>query len=169
MEDMFQVGIITSPHGVKGEVKVFPTTDDNNRFKKLRDCYIEYKNELMPVKASGCKFFKNMVILSFEDFNNMNDVEKFRQCKIYVDREHAVSLDENEYFVADLLGISVVDDKDNSLGVIDDVIETGSNDVYVVMNEQGKELLVPAIKDCILDVDIKGRVMRVHLLKEMED
>ena len=169
MEDMFQVGIITSPHGVKGEVKVFPTTDDNNRFKKLRDCYIEYKNELMPVKASGCKFFKNMVILSFEDFNNMNDVEKFRQCKIYVDREHAVSLDEDEYFVADLLGISVVDDKDNSLGVIDDVIETGSNDVYVVMNEQGKELLVPAIKDCILDVDIKGRVMRVHLLKEMED
>ena len=169
MEDMFQVGIITSPHGVKGEVKVFPTTDDNNRFKKLRDCYIEYKNELMPVKASGCKFFKNMVILGFEDFNNMNDVEKFRQCKIYVDREHAVSLDEDEYFVADLLGISVIDDRDNSLGVIDDVIETGSNDVYVVMNEQGKELLVPAIKDCILDVDIKGRIMRVHLLKEMED
>ena len=74
MEDMFQVGIITAPHGVKGEVKVFPTTDDNKRFKKLKECFIEYNGELMPVKACGCKFFKNMVILKFEDFDNMDDI-----------------------------------------------------------------------------------------------
>ena len=169
MEDLFQVGIITSPHGVRGEVKVFPTTDDNKRFKKLKDCYIEYKDELMLVKACGCKFFKNMVILKFEDFDNMNDVEKFRKCRILVDRENAVSLEEDEYFVADLIGISVVDENDNAIGVLSDVIETGANDVYVVNNEQDEEILIPAIKDCILAVDINARVMRVHLFKEMED
>lgn len=169
MEDMFQVGIITSPHGVRGEVKVFPTTDDNNRFKKLKECYIEYKNELMPVKAKGCKFFKNMVILKFEDFDNMNDVEKFRQCKILVDREHAVSLDEDEFFVADLLGMQVVDEDMNPLGELTDVIETGANDVYVIKNKQGDEILIPAIKDCILDVNMNERIMKVHLLKYSDD
>lgn len=169
MEDMFQVGIITSPHGVRGEVKVFPTTDDNNRFKKLKECYIEYKNELMPVKAKGCKFFKNMVILKFEDFDNMNDVEKFRQCKILVDREHAVSLDEDEFFVADLLGMQVVDEDMNPLGELSDVIETGANDVYVIKNKQGDEILIPAIKDCILDMNMNERIMKVHLLKYSDD
>ena len=169
MEDMFQVGIITAPHGVKGEVKVFPTTDDNKRFKKLKECFIEYNGELMPVKACGCKFFKNMVILKFENFDNMNDVEKFRKCKIFVDREHAVSLEDDEYFVADLLGVSVIDENGNVLGMLEDVIETGANDVYVVKNNSGNEILIPAIKDCILDVNVNERVMRVHLLKEMED
>ena len=75
MEDRLQVGIITSPHGVRGEVKVFPTTDDNNRFKKLKDCYIEYKGDMLAVRVKGCKFFKNMVILQFEDFDNINDIE----------------------------------------------------------------------------------------------
>lgn len=169
MEDMFQVGIITSPHGVKGEVKVFPTTDDNNRFKKLKECYIEYKNEMMPVKAKSCKFFKNMVILKFENFDNMNDVEKFRQCKILVDRKNAVALDEDEYFVADLLGISVTDEDGNYIGELIDVIETGANDVYVIKDGEGNEKLIPAIKDCILEVNIKEKNMKVHLLKEMNE
>ena len=169
MEDMFQVGIITSPHGVRGEVKVFPTTDDNNRFKKLKDCFIEFKGEMMPVKANGCKFFKNMVILKFEDFDNMNDVEKFRQCKIFVDRMHAVKLSDDEYFVADLLGINVVDESGKTIGELSDVIETGANDVYIVKNEQGEEILIPAIKDCILEIDINKKIMKVHLLKVMED
>lgn len=169
MEDMFQVGIITSPHGVRGEVKVFPTTDDNNRFKKLKDCFIEFKGEMMPVKANGCKFFKNMVILKFEDFDNMNDVEKFRQCKIFVDREHTVKLSDDEYFVADLLGINVVDESGKTIGELSDVIETGANDVYIVKNEQGEEILIPAIKDCILEIDINKKIMKVHLLKVMED
>ena len=169
MEDMFQVGIITSPHGVKGEVKVFPTTDDSKRFKKLKECFIEYNDELMPVKACGCKFFKNMVILKFEEFENMNDVEKLRKCKIFVDREHAVSLDKDEYFVADLLGISVVNESENIIGKISDVLETGANDVYIVKDDDGNEILIPAIKDCILDVNINERTMRVHLLKEMEE
>ena len=165
MEDMFQVGIITSPHGVRGEVKVFPTTDDNNRFKKLSECFIEYNGEMMPVRAKGCKFLKNMVILKFEDFDNKNDVEKFRQCKILVDREHAVSLLPDEYYIADLLGMTVVNEEDNEIGELTDVIETGANDVYVVKNADDEETLIPAIKECILDINVNERVMKVHLLK----
>ena len=99
-EDLLQIGVVTSTHGIKGEVKVFPTTDDNNRFKKLKDCFIEFKNEMIPIKVNGCKFFKNMVILHFEGIDNINDVEKYKQCKLYVDREHAVPLQKYDYFIS---------------------------------------------------------------------
>ena len=163
-EDLLQVGVITSTHGIRGEVKVFPTTDDNNRFKKLKDCFIELKNELVPVKANGCKFFKNMVILHFEGIDNINDVEKYKQCKLFVDREHAVPLDEDEYFMTDLIDMQVVTEDDEMVGTLKEIIPTGANDVYVVVDEKGKELLLPAIKECILSVDIELRRMRVHLM-----
>ena len=169
MEDLFQIGVITSTHGIRGEVKVFPTTDDNNRFKKLKDCLIEYKGELFPVKATGCKFFKNMVILKFEDIDNINDVEKYKQCKLFVDREHAVSLEQDEYFMADLLGINVITQEGRNLGVLEDIIRTGANDVYVVVDETGKEWLIPAIKDCIVKVSLEEKEMIVHLMKGMEE
>jgi 16S rRNA processing protein RimM len=130
---------------------------------------IELKGQLVPAKACGCKFFKNMVILKFEGFDNMNDVEKLRQCKILVDRENAVKLEKDEYFVADLLDMTVVDEDGNDIGKITDVMETGANDVYVIGMNDGREKLIPAIKDCILDVDMENGIMKVHLLKEMDD
>jgi 16S rRNA processing protein RimM len=169
MEDLLQIGVITSTHGIKGEVKVFPTTDDNNRFKKLKDCFVEYKNEMLPVKAKGCKFFKNMVILHFEGMDDINEVEKYKQCKLYVDREHAVPLEEDEYFMTDLIGMQVVTDKGRQLGNLQEIIPTGANDVYVVADEDKKELLLPAIKECILSVDMAKKLMTVHLMKGMED
>jgi 16S rRNA processing protein RimM len=169
MEDLLQIGVITSTHGIKGEVKVFPTTDDNNRFKKLKDCFVEYKNEMLPMKAKGCKFFKNMVILHFEGMDDINEVEKYKQCKLYVDREHAVPLEEDEYFMTDLIGMQVVTDEGRQLGNLQEIIPTGANDVYVVVDEDKKELLLPAIKECILSVDMAKKLMTVHLMKGMED
>lgn len=169
MEDLLQIGVITSTHGIKGEVKVFPTTDDNNRFKKLKDCFVEYKNEMLPMKAKGCKFFKNMVILHFEGMDDINEVEKYKQCKLYVDREHAVPLGEDEYFMTDLIGMQVVTDEGRQLGNLQEIIPTGANDVYVVADEDKKELLLPAIKECILSVDMAKKLMTVHLMKGMED
>jgi 16S rRNA processing protein RimM len=169
MEDLLQIGVITSTHGIKGEVKVFPTTDDNNRFKKLKDCFVEYKNEMLPMKAKGCKFFKNMVILHFEGMDDINEVEKYKQCKLYVDREHAVPLGEDEYFMTDLIGMQVVTEEGRQLGNLQEIIPTGANDVYVVADEDKKELLLPAIKECILSVDMAKKLMTVHLMKGMED
>ena len=169
MEELLQVGVITSPHGVRGEVKVFPMTDDNQRFRKLKDCYIEMKGKMVPAKVSGCKFFKNMVILKFQQIESMNDAELYRQCKIFVDRANAVSLQKDEYFMADLLGLEVVMEDGKKLGVLQDIIQTGANDVYVVVDEQEKEWLIPAIKDCILKVDFEEKTMTVRLLKGMEE
>lgn len=168
MEDLLQIGVITSTHGIKGEVKVFPTTDDNNRFQQLKECLIEWKGEMIPVKAVGCRFFKNMVILKFEDIDQINDVEKYKQCKLFVDRDHAVKLEKDEYFVADLIGMEVIKEEGSTFGILSEVIPTGANDVYVVKDENGKEWLLPAIKECILNVDMEERKITVRLMKGME-
>lgn len=169
MEDLLQVGVITSTHGVRGEVKVFPTADDNARFKKLKDCYVEYKNEMLPIKVQGAKFFKNMVILKFNGIDNINDVEKYKQCKLYVDREHAVALEENEYFMTDLIGLQVQKEDGTALGTLTEIIPTGANDVYVVTGKEKKEWLLPAIRECILNVDMEHGKMTVRLMKGMEE
>lgn len=169
MDNLLQIGVITSTHGIKGEVKVFPTTDDNERFKMLKECFIEFKDEMIPVKAQGCKFFKNMVILKFEDIDDINDIEKYKQCKLWVDREHAVKLAQDEYFIADLIGITVVKENGEELGVLTEMIPTGANDVYVVTDKAKKEWLLPAIKECIRDIDMENQKMVVRLMKGMEE
>lgn len=168
MNDYLQIGVITQTHGIRGEVKIFPTTDDNRRFKKLKDCLIEYKGDFIPVKAEGCKFFKNMVILKLEGINSIEDAEPYRQCPLLVDREHAVALEKNEYFIADLEGMEVVTEDGRSLGILKEILFTGANDVYVIADETGRELLLPAIRDCILNVAVGERRMTVRLLNGME-
>ncbi|MBP3489605.1 MAG: 16S rRNA processing protein RimM [Roseburia sp.] len=169
MEDLLQVGIITTTHGVRGEVKVFPTTDDPARFKKLKHVILDTGKEKLELEIAGVKFFKNMVILKFRGIDNINDVEKYRKCGLYVTRENAVELEEDEYFIADLIDMEVVTDEDERLGTLVDVMQTGANDVYVVKTESGEELLLPAIHDCIRSVDVKAGQMLVHLLPGLRD
>ena len=145
MEDLFQVGVITAPHGVRGEVKVFPTTDDNARFKNLKTVLLDQGRGTRELEIEGVKFFKNMVILKFKGIDDRNDVERMRQAKLLVTRENAVELGKDEYFIADLIGIQVVSDEGEELGTISDVLQTGANDVYVVSKDGAKDLLIPAI------------------------
>ena len=165
MEDLFQVGIITSTHGVKGEVKVYPTTDDVRRFKKLKDIILDNGKEHIALELESVKFFKQMVILKFKGIDTLNDVERFRQKSLYVTRANAVRLRKDEYFIADLMGLKVVDEENKELGTLEDVMLTGANDVYVIKLLNGKELLLPAIKQCILNVDMENRCMQVHVLE----
>ena len=165
MEELLQVGVITTTHGVRGEVKVFPTTDDPARFKKLKDVILDNGKAKKDLEIENVKFFKNMVILKFKGLDNINDVERFRQAKLLVTRENAVELEEDEYFIADLIGINVTSDEGEELGTIKDVLQTGANDVYVIANENTPDLLVPAIHDCVLAVDIEAQTMTVHLLE----
>lgn len=168
-EDMFRVGVITSTHGLKGEVKVFPTTDDVNRFKKLKKCVIRTKKGDINVEKKSCKFFKNMVILSFEEFNDISQVEGFKSCDIYVTRENAIPLQKDEFYIADVMDMDVVDEEGTKLGVLSDVMQTGANDVFVVTLENQKELLIPVIKDCVLDINFDDRRVVVRLMKGMLD
>ena len=168
MENSFRIGVITSTHGLKGEVKVFPTTDDINRFKKLKKCVIKTPKGDLEVEKNTCKFFKNMVILSFKEFKDINEVEKYKNCDIYVSREDAVPLMENEYYIADVLGMDVYEE-DKLLGQLVDVMQTGANDVFVVKLTNEKELLIPVIKECVLDIDYDNEKINVKLMKGMLD
>lgn len=169
MEDFLQVGVISSTHGIKGEVKVFPTTDDVNRFKKMKEVYLDTGKEKIILHPESVKFFKQFVILKFKEFNNINEVEQYRNKSLLVDREHAVKLRKDEYFIADLIGLKVITDEDKILGTLKDVLQTGANDVYIVETEDGKEVLLPAIKECILNVDMEASEVLVHVMDGLLD
>lgn len=164
MEDFFQVGIITSPHGVHGEVKVYPTTDDVRRFKKLKEIILDTGKERLQLEIEGVKFVKQFAVLKFKGYDNMNQVERFRQKPLFVPRENAVRLGRNEYFIADLMGLRVLDEEEQEIGTLREVMETGANDVYVIDMKDGRELLLPAIKQCVLDVDVEQGYIKVHIL-----
>ena len=165
MEQLLQVGVISSTHGVRGEVKVFPTTDDVKRFKNLKKIILDTGKEQLPLEIEGVKFFKQFVILKFRGIDNINDIEKYKGKRLLVDREHAVKLKKDEYFIADMIGMDVFTEDGELFGALKDVMETGANDVYIIEMSDGKEVLVPAIKQCILDVDIENRKMVIHLLE----
>ena len=169
MEDLLQVGIITSTHGVRGEVKVYPTTDDPRRFRRLKEVVLDTGSEKLNLEIEGVKFFKQFVILKFKGLDNINDIEKYRQKSLYVTRKNAVRLQRDEYFIADLIGLKVQDEDGTELGTVKDVIETGANDVYEVEMEDGRSLLLPAIKQCILNVDVENGMMQVHVLEGLLD
>ena len=169
MEDLLQVGIITSTHGVRGEVKVYPTTDDPRRFRRLKEVVLDTGREKLNLEIEGVKFFKQFVILKFKGLDNINDIEKYRQKSLYVTRKNAVRLQRDEYFIADLIGIKVQDEDGTELGTVKDVIETGANDVYEVEMADGRSLLLPAIKQCILNVDVENGMMQVHVLEGLLD
>ena len=169
MEDLLQVGVITTTHGVHGEVKVYPTTDDPARFKKLKNVLLDTGKEKIEMEITGVKFFKNLVILKFKGLDTMNDAEKYRQKNLYVTRENAVELGENEYFIADLIGLSVVSDEGEELGTVSDVLQTGANDVYIIHKPGLEDILLPAIRECVKEVNIEEGRMQVHLLPGLRE
>ena len=164
-KDLLQEGVITSTHGVRGEVKVFPTTDDPRRFKGLKKVTLDTGKERKELHIQGVKFFKQFVILKFEGIDNINDVEKYKRCPLLVTREDAVPLEEDEYFIADMIGMEVATEDGEAFGTLKDVIGTGANDVYVVESLRYGDVLIPAIKECILSVDIEEKKMKVHLME----
>ena len=169
MEQLLQVGVITQTHGVHGEVKVFPTTDDPERFLDLEYVFLDTGREKKKLTIQSVKFFKQFVILKFKGINNINDIEKYKRCPLLVDRENAVELEEDEYFIADMIGMNVFTEDGEIFGTLKDVIETGANDVYIINSKNHGEVLIPAIKECILDVNVKEGKMLVHLMEGLVD
>ena len=164
MEDLLKVGVITTTHGVRGEVKVYPTTDAD-RFLDLEYVLLDTGREKRKLEIQNVKYFKNLVILKFNGIDNINDIEMYKQRELWVPREEAQELDEDEYYIAELIGMAVVLEDGSHFGTLKDGMETGANDVYVVEDENGKEVLLPAIKECILDVDVEKNSMTIHLMK----
>ena len=168
----FQVGVITSTHGLKGEVKVFPTTDDPQRFLDLEEVILEKGRIRKTLRIRSGKFFKKYVILGFEGMDRIEDVERLRGSSLLIDRKDALPLEEGEYYIPDLLGLKVVtreEEEDVQIGTLKDVLMTGANDVYVVEKTDGGELLIPVIEQCIKEVNLEEGFVRVWIMPGLED
>lgn len=169
MEDMLRVGVFANTHGIRGEIKVYPTTDDVTRFKKLKVLYLDKGTELMKLEVSSVRFFKNMVIMKFKGIDTINDIEKYKGKDLLIERRQAVPLQENEYFICDIIDSKVVTKEGAEIGTLKEVLQTGANDVYVVKTKEGKEVLFPVIEECVLDVNTEEKVVTVRLMPGIMD
>ena len=160
-----EVGQIVNTFGIKGFVKVNPWVNDVTRFEKLKKVYIKIRNEHKELEIEEVKYHKNQVLLKFKGIDTIEQAEIIRNAIIEIDRENAIPLEKGEYFIADLLDSEVFTDEGEKLGILDDIYNTGSKDIYVVKNELGKTILLPGINDVIKEVDVENKKIIVHLLK----
>lgn len=169
VEKMFTVGKIVNTHGIKGEVKVIPTTDDPKRFEKLKEIYIQRK-DMCTFKIESVRYHKKFVLIKFEGINTLNEAELLKNAVLKINRGDSLPLNKDEYYISDLYGMDVVTLEGRKLGQLTEIIYTGSNDVYVIKNEETKkELLIPAIKQVIKEIDLEEKIMRVVLLEGLEE
>lgn len=165
MQEYFEIGQIVNTFGIKGEVKVNPFTDDIEQFERLKSILVEKNKKLLEVEIENVRYQKHLVILKLKNIEDMNTAEKYKGCYIKIHRKDTRKLPDGTYFIADIIGSEVITDDGQKLGEVDDIYNTGSNDIYVVKDELGKQILLPGIKDVILDIDIEKQVVTVHLLE----
>ena len=168
MTDLFRIGVIANTHGIKGEVKVFPTTGEPDRYNYLKEVILDTGKEKKTLEVTSARFFKNLVIVKFKGIDNINDIEKYKGCELFVTRENAIPLEDGECYIADMYGMKVVTDQGEDFGILKDVMETGANLVFVVMHE-GKEVLLPDIPECVKEVNIEENRITVHIMKGLLD
>lgn len=165
MQSKLEIGQIVNTFGIKGEIKVSPLTDDIKRFDYLEEVYVKTKKETKIYKVENVRYHKkNMVLLKLENINTPEQAELLKNAFLEVDREHAVPLEEGTYFIADLIGLEVYTDENQLLGTVEDIYNTGSNDIYVIKNELGKQILLPGIKEVIKQVNLENEKIIVHLI-----
>lgn len=169
MQEYFEIGQIVNTFGVKGLLKVNPFTDDITRFEKLKKVYVVKNNNMTEIEIEEVKYHKNMVLLKVKGIDDMTNAEKLKGLFLKIHRKDAIELPEDTYFIVDVLGSDVITDDGIHLGKVEDIYSTGSKDIYVVKDELGKQILLPSIKEVILDIDIKKQVVTVHLIKGLVD
>jgi len=167
MEDYFRIGVITAPQGVRGEVRVYPTTDDRERFRDLSDCYMLCPDgSMQPVKAEGCKFLKSLVVLKLEGYDDRDSVEALRNRELYVDREHAATLSDGGFYYPDIIGLSCISDG-KTIGTVRDYFDTAASQTVIVVDTGDGEKLIPAVPAFLKKVDVDGGYIEVSLIKGM--
>ena len=165
MREYLEVGQIVNTNGLKGLLKVNPFTDDIKRFEELKTVLVLHKCELLEFEIEYVKYQKNQVLLKLKGIDSIEDAEKYKENYLKIHRKDAKSLPKDTYFIVDLIGLDVYTESDKYLGKVDDIFPTGSNDVYVVKNSLGKQILLPAINDVIKDIDIENKKIIVTLIE----
>jgi 16S rRNA processing protein RimM len=161
------VGHLVNTQGIRGEVRVVSRTDfDDLRFKEGSQLLLVHPNfkQPVPLTISSARAHKQFILLTFEGHHNINDVEKYKGGDLKVEEDDLVDLPDNTYYIYQLIGCQVVTDEGVELGVLKDVLQPGANDVYVVKPPKGKDILLPVIPDCVLDVDVENKKILVHLM-----
>ena len=165
MTKYLEIGQIVNTFGIKGMVKVKPFTDDNKRFDRLEKVYIKNKEKLKEYQIEEVKYHKDMILIKFKGIDKVEDAELLRNSYLKVNRQEEPELEEGTYYIVDLIGLDVYSDEGKLLGKLDDVFNSGSCDIYVVKDELGKQLLLPAISDVIKEINLEEKKIVAHLLK----
>ena len=164
-KEKLEIGQIVNTFGIKGQVKVVPFTDDITQFDTLKQIYIEKRKNLELFKIEKTNYHKNMIILKLKGIDTPEQAESLRNCYIKINRKDARKLPEGTYFIVDLIGLDVYTDEEKLLGTLEDIYNAGSSDIYVVRTSEGKQILLPAIKDVIKKVDIENKKVIVHIIE----
>ena len=167
MLEKIMIGAIISPHGLRGEMNIYPTTDEPGRFRSLEEVLLLRGGVYVPYKVEQVKFFKERPILKLAGIDRIEDAEPLRRTELYVSRENALPLAEGEYYIGDLIGCEIRGEDGRRLGELTDVMPTGANDVYVIAMDEGGERLLPAIPDCVLEKCPEEGYITVHFLPEI--
>lgn len=166
--EYFEIGKIVNTQGIHGDVRVLPTTDEPERFSDLNTALLDNGKTMTEYHIQNIWFHKNFVIIKFEEIHDMTEAEKLKGISIKIDRKNAIELKENEYYISDLYDIDVYTDENKYLGIIKDILFTGANDVYIVEvidGDEKKDILIPAIKQCILNVNVSEHKMIIHMME----
>ena len=163
MEEYIQIGKIVNTHGVRGEIKIIPLTDDPRRFENLKSVFVNRNQSRQAYDIKGVRYVKGFVTLSLRGIDNRDEAEKLKELSIEIYEKDAVKLPEGSYFIHDLIGLKAFDEKGDFLGTLCDVIQTGSNDCYSIRPENGNEYLIPAIKSVVLNVDIESKKIVIRI------
>lgn len=168
-QEYFEIGQIVNTFGIKGMLKVNPFTDDITKFEKIKTVLVEINGKQSSLEIEEVKYSKNQVLLKIKGIDTIEQANKYRNCYLKIPRAKAGKLPENTYFIADLIGLQVYSDEGKLLGKVEDIYNTGSSDIYVVKDECGKQILLPAIKEVIKQIDLEQEKIIVHLLKGLVD
>lgn len=166
--EYLEIGQIVNTQGLKGEVRIYPYTDDIKRFDELKKIYVEIDNVKVKLDIKSVRYYKNLVIAKFNNIDTIEDAMKYKGKYIFIDEEDKLDLPEDTYYIADLIDCMVINnDTQSQVGKVVDVFSTKANDVYVVKTEEGREILIPAIKNIIVSIDIKSKKIIVNNLEEL--
>ena len=167
--EFLRIGVVTSPHGVRGEVRVYPTTDELSRFSEVGTLLLEKEGVRSLRTIESVKQLKGMVALKLSGIDSVEEAEKIRNADLLIRRDQSSPLKEGQYFIGDLLDLLAVREDGTEVGTVEDVLKTGANSVLVIKKKDGKELLLPVIPDCVLSVDSDEGIMTIHVLPGLED
>ncbi len=165
MQEYLEVGQIVNTNGLKGLLKINPFTDDITRFERLKTIFIEHKKELLEFEIESVRYQKKQVLLKLKGIDTIEEAEKYREDYLKINRNKEEKLPEDTYYIVDLIGLDIYTEGGELLGKLDDIFSTGSNDVYVVKNSEGKQILLPAISDVIKNIDLEQKKIVVNLIE----